>query len=198
MHTKVRWKFHHILECGHETAMRNAYINHQTNSKKLQFGAEKCKKIHVGHIKEDHKCQDVKVEHWTELEMKNDITGEIEIKDTFAGELNMEDKDEEKYLGDVISNDGKNIKNIKARIAKGKGIVTKILTMLEGISFGQHYFEVGILLRDSLLVSSILFNAEALYNFVQHRIGPVGDNRCITVEAASEGTPRNTHRNALP
>ena len=90
----------------------------------------------------------MKVEHWTELEMKNDITGEIEIKDTFAGELNMEDKDEEKFLGDVISNDGKNIKNIKTRIAKGKGIVTKILTMLEGIPFGQHYFEVGILLRE--------------------------------------------------
>ena len=121
-------------------------------------------KLHVGHSQEEHKCQELRVEHWTELEMQNDITGEIEMKDTFAGELMMEEKDEEKYLGDVISNDGRNIKNIKARIAKGKGIVTKILTMLEGIPFGQHYFEVGILLRDSLLVSSILFNAEAWYN----------------------------------
>jgi hypothetical protein len=67
-------------------------------------------------------------------------------------------------LDDVISNDGRNIKDIKARIAKGKGIVTKILTMLEGNPFGKHYFEVGILLRDSLMVSSILLNSEAWYN----------------------------------
>lgn len=153
-----------ISECGHKTAMVNAYINHKTSSKKLQFGTEKCKKLHVGHTKEEFKCQDVRVENWTELEMKNDISGEMEMKDTFAGELVMENKEEEKYLGDVISNDGRNVKNIKARIAKGKGIVSKIITMLDGIPFGQHYFEVGILLRDSLLVSSMLFNAEAWYN----------------------------------
>ena len=47
---------------------------------------------------------------------------------------------EDKYLGDVIATDGRNIKNIKSRISKGKGIVTKILTMLEGIPFGKHYF----------------------------------------------------------
>ena len=34
-------------------------------------------------------------------------------------------KDGGKYLGDVISTDGRNLKNIKGRIAKGKGIVSK-------------------------------------------------------------------------
>ena len=53
----------------------------------------------------------------------------------------MEEKKEEKYLGDVISRDGKNIKNIKARVAKGKGNVTRIITILEGIPLGQFYFE---------------------------------------------------------
>ena len=59
------------------------------------------------------------------------------------------------------------MKNIKARISKGKGIVTKILTMLEGIPFGKHHFEVGIILRNSLLVSSMLFNSEAWYNLTK-------------------------------
>ena len=36
--------------------------------------------------------------------------------------------------------------------------------MLEEISFGKRYFEIGILLRDSLLISSMLFNSEAWYN----------------------------------
>ena len=36
--------------------------------------------------------------------------------------------------------------------------------MLEEIPFGKHYFEVGMILRNSLLVSSMLFNSEAWYN----------------------------------
>ena len=153
-----------ISECGHKTSMMNAYINFKTNSKKLQFGGDKCKKLHVGYLHDPYKCQDLSVDNWTEVDVINDVTGELEIKDQYAGEQMMEEKDEEKYLGDLISTDGRNVKNIKARIAKGKGIVNKILTMLDGIPFGKQYFEVGIILRDSLLVSSILFNSEAWYN----------------------------------
>ena len=153
-----------IAECGPKTAMVNSYINQKTSSKKLQFGASKCKKLHVGHSRKDYMCQDLKVEHWGEVEIKNDESGEIEVQDIFEGEKVMDETLDEKYLGDVISNDGRNIKNIKARLAKGKGIVKQIINMLEGIPFGKHYFEVGVLLRDSLLVSSVLFNAEAWYN----------------------------------
>ena len=74
---------------------------------------------------------------------------------------------DEKYLGDVISTDGKNIKNIKARVAKGKGIVSRILSILEGIPFGQFYFEVALILRNSLLVSSMLCNSETWYNITK-------------------------------
>ena len=38
------------------------------------------------------------------------------------------------------------------------------MTILEGISFGNHYFEVAIMLRNSLLVSSMLCNSGAWYN----------------------------------
>ena len=86
------------------------------------------------------------------------------MTDVCDGQQTMEDKLAEKYLGDILSVDGRNIKNIKARIAKGKGIANKIITMLDAIPFGKHYFEVGILLRNSLLVSSVLFNSEPWYN----------------------------------
>ena len=82
-------------------------------------------------------------------------------QDVLEGEKEMESKNEEKYLGDVISSDGKNIKNIKTRITKGKGIVSRILSIMEGIPFGKYYYEVGIILRNSLLVSSMLCNTEA-------------------------------------
>ena len=76
----------------------------------------------------------------------------------------MEEKEDERYLGDVISKDGRNIKNIQARVNKGTGIVRKILTFVDGIPFGKYHFEAGVILRNSLLVSSMLFNSEVWYN----------------------------------
>ena len=33
-----------VSECGHKTAMFNAYIKFKASAKKLQFGTQKCKK----------------------------------------------------------------------------------------------------------------------------------------------------------
>ena len=52
----------------------------------------------------------------------------------------------------------------EARVNKGIGTVKKILTMLEGIPFGKFHVEAGVIMRNSLLVSSMLFNCEAWYN----------------------------------
>ena len=104
------------------------------------------------------------MDSWTETAIQNQETAEITIEDSFVGEENMEEVEEEKYLGDIISKDGKNIKNFKVRVNKGTGIVNKIMTMLDGIPFGQFYFEVALILRNSLLVSSMLCNSEAWYN----------------------------------
>ena len=82
----------------------------------------------------------------------------------------MEEKNYERYLGDIISKDGRNIKNIQARVNKGTGIVKNILTYLDGIPFGKFHFEAGILLRNSLLVSSMLFNSEAWYNLTDSEL----------------------------
>ena len=153
-----------VSECGFKTSMVNSYIKFQTNSKKLQFGVSKCKKIHIGKTCEDFKCQTLNVDNWAEVEVVNEDTASISIEDCFMGEEEMENKQEEKYLGDIISHDGRNIKNIKARVNKGTGIVNNIMTKLEGIPFGKYYFEVAIILRNSLLVSSMIFNSESWYN----------------------------------
>ena len=121
-------------------------------------------KLHVGKMYDDFKCQTLKVDNWKEVEIKNEETGIDEIEDFVEGEEEMKVKNEEKYLGDVISTDGRNIKNIKARVAKGKGITSKILSILEGIPFGKFYYEVAVILRVSLLVSCMLCNSEAWYN----------------------------------
>ena len=75
----------------------------------------------------------------------------------------MEESEEEKYLGDLITHDGMNKKNIAGRKGKGYGIVERIIDMLQEISFGHSYFEVANLLRHSLFLSSILLNSEVWY-----------------------------------
>ena len=152
-----------VAECGYKSVMANSYMNCQTISKKLQFGAEKCKKLHVGKYQDKYKCPTLCVDNWKETETRNETTGGIEIEDICIGEAVMEEKYEECYLGDIISKDGKNIKNIQARTMKGKGIVQRISNILEGIPFGKMFFEVAKILRNSLLISSLICNSEAWF-----------------------------------
>ena len=53
-----------VAECGYKSAMANIYMNCKTNSKKLQFGENKCKKIHVGKYQEEHTCLRLSVDKY--------------------------------------------------------------------------------------------------------------------------------------
>ena len=76
----------------------------------------------------------------------------------------MQVKKEQTYLGDVISDDGKHTKNVQARRNKGLGVITQITQILDSVLFGKHFFEVAMVLRSSLFLSSILLNSEAWVN----------------------------------
>ena len=76
----------------------------------------------------------------------------------------------DKYLGDIISVNGKNLENILARKDKSKGIIKQIISILEDICFGPFYFEVALILRDSLFLSSILVNSEAWYDVTEAEV----------------------------
>ena len=71
----------------------------KTDSKKLQFGAPKCKKMHVGKNLESFKWQTLKVDDWKEIEIVNEEAGDEEIKDIIEWAKDMENKENEKYLG---------------------------------------------------------------------------------------------------
>ena len=155
-----------VAECGFQSVMVNSFLNCKTRTKKLQFGSAKCKKMHIGKKHEDFKCHTMFVDNWKEVD-SNFENGKEVIEDVYVGNINMEDSDEEKYLGDIISKDGRNLKNIKARVNKGKGIVKRIMDILEGIPFGKLYFQIAIILRNSLLVSCVLCNSEAWVNITK-------------------------------
>ena len=61
----------------------------------------------------------------------------------------MESVQQEKYLGDILTNDGKNSKNRAARKNRGIGVVNQIMTILEEICFGKYYFQAAMILRNS-------------------------------------------------
>ena len=92
--------------------MVNTYVKFQTASKKLQFGNNKCKKIHMGKSRDDYKCQDLYLDKWSEKDTKDSGTEEMRIEDVCGDEEVMEEVSSERYLGHIISNDGRNISNI--------------------------------------------------------------------------------------
>ena len=159
-----------VTECGNKTVMANSYINAKSNLKKLQFGTDKCHKMHVGRKKVNGVCPDIYVDGWKVKEVSEVETGESTLLDEFDGQEKMDEVSEEKYLGDILSDDGRNMKNILARAAKGTGIVSQIMCILEEIFFGKYYFEVAVVLRNSLLLSSVLVNSEAWYNLKKEEI----------------------------
>ena len=153
-----------VSECGFKSSMVNAFINTKTNLKKLQFGIEKCFKMHIGEESHDGICPELKVDGWEVKQVNHINTTEVTMEDEYTGMFEMNTVEQEKYLGDIISNDGKNTKNITARKNRGTGVVNQVISILEDICFGKHHFIVAMVLRNALLISSLLTNAEAWYN----------------------------------
>ena len=76
----------------------------------------------------------------------------------------MEKVKEDTYLGSVISDNCNNDKKLEKAKNKGIGIVSVIMAMLQEMSFGQHYFEIAAILRESLFLNGILWNLETWYD----------------------------------
>ena len=120
----------------------NSFLNSKSKVKKLQLGIDKCHKLHIG--KEKKICPDLFIDKWiVENVEETNTSGRTGFEDVLVGDHLIEEVSEEKYLGDIISKDGKNIKNIKARKDKAIGASNQIISILEEICFGKHHFEVA-------------------------------------------------------
>lgn len=75
-----------------------------------------------------------------------------------------------KYLGDYITVDGLNSINIKERENKGIGAVMSVTSILKEVSPGHHYFSIGLLLRNTNVINSILFNSEVWFGLTLSQI----------------------------
>ena len=82
----------------------------------------------------------------------------------------MKTAERERYLGDILTTDGRIDQNINDRYNKGMGKVNEIISMLQEVSFGPHYFQMALLFRRSILLSSMLCNVEVLYGVTKAHI----------------------------
>ena len=60
--------------------------------------------------------------------------------------------------------------NIQNRVAKGIGNVTKVINVLEKVTLGSHYFETAMLLRNSIVISALLTNAESWHGLTIQQV----------------------------
>ena len=130
-----------ITECGYKASMMNSYLNTKTSIKKLQYGVEKCFKMHVGRKYNQEICPDLYVNGWKLKTVSEVETGLFKQLDEESGLHEMKKVDNEKYLGDIVTSDGKNHKNMLARRNRGIGVVTQIMTKLEDICFGKYFLK---------------------------------------------------------
>ena len=106
---------------------KNTFIE----SKKLPLSHKKCFNIHIG-------------------------KGHKNCPTLFVHDKVMKESENEKYLGDYIDKTGNINATIQSRKAKGKGIVTGIMAILNEIPLGSHKMDVAMKLRKAMLINGIL------------------------------------------
>ena len=147
--------------CGPQSTKIQEYINIKTGSKKLQFSTGKTYQMHIGSKKPDYKCEQSYIDSW-----KTDKT-QLYSKDMYAGQVKVKVTYSTKYLGEVISTDGKNTDNITQRRNRGFGTIKDIVKILDNMCLGPLMFQKAVVLRDSMLVGTLLTCSEAWYNITE-------------------------------
>ena len=132
--------------CSSNSLVLNATMNAKAESRKLRFSDDKCAKMHVS--KKQMTCYN-----------------ELKVHDSA-----MKNVTKIRYLGDVINNVGNINDTIHDRYSRGLGIVTQITSLLTSISLGIFYFDIAMVLRDSMLINSVLTSSQSWYNMTNKQL----------------------------
>ena len=126
-----------ITNCGSDSIHINARIQSFISNKRLTLSTDKCKKMHLN-------------------------SNLLLCPKLLVNDKEMGKSDSHKYLGTLLTANSKTDDHIKARCDKGYGIVNTIAILTKEISFGRFTFEVGLTLRNALLINGTMYSLEAL------------------------------------
>ena len=82
----------------------------------------------------------------------------------------MTNSNQQKYLGDLINTSGTIRNTIEERRNKGMGIANEIIAILNEIPLGRYKMEIGLKLRQAMLINGMLYNSEAWHNVTESEI----------------------------
>ena len=136
-------------KCGQDSLIMNVKTEEFMKTKKLSLNEDKCFVMHVG---KDKNCPNL----------------------TINGKA-VKHVETEKYLGQYLSSNGKNDKIIDNTCNKGIGTSSQVHALLKEISLGQYYVYIGLLLRDTNVISAMLFSAESWYGVTKNQIEKIED-----------------------
>ena len=108
-------------------------------------------------------CPDLFVDQWKLEKVEKAEYGIKSLVDVEGDEFMMENSVEEKYSGEILTNSGDIIANIRARRSRGIAVVNQICSIIEDICLGHYLFEALVTLRGAMLINSMLSNSEAWY-----------------------------------
>ena len=90
----------------------------------------------------------------------------------------MANANQEKYLGDIVTSTGKIKHTIEYRKNRACAIDAKILVIIADVPLGKYKIEIGLKLRQAMLLNGVLFNSESWHG--------VTDNDMKTLESIDE------------
>ena len=149
-----------ISVCGYKSRKMNNFLNTRTQIMGLQFGSEKCEKLHIGkkHVNK-YICTDFEVDIWKDHLVQKE-NGVKVLDDKHMGKEKMKAVLSKKYLGQIIQNNGRNDQNIKDKTDKAVGNVSRITNTLIKRPDGEHSFKSAILMIQAMLLGP-WFNLES-------------------------------------
>ena len=106
-------------QIGPQRAEIGIIIITQTNLKRLQFGPQKCLKLHIG--RKCRSCPELSIDTWKLEKSAEEIKSVVELVDVEGLKHIMEEVDSAKYLGDIIQTDGKHKHNYPGKKKPGTG-----------------------------------------------------------------------------
>ena len=106
-----------------------------------QFGVKKCKSMLISKEVETILHSALSVDKWAVSYIDIPEVGEDQLKETFEGQVQIEQTDQQKYLGFVLSRTGDNMVNINHIRKKSKGIRRRIFNRLNSLTLKHYYFE---------------------------------------------------------
>jgi hypothetical protein len=128
-----------VAECGQNSIKKNSVINSFIETHRLQLSAEKSVVLHYTNAKKcPVLCPVLKVH-------KEDMK---QVSST-------------KYLGNILSTSGGINNMVEDRRSQGWGKIATIMGILSEVDMGVHKVEVGLMLRQAILINSMLFSAKA-------------------------------------